>query len=146
MMMTGTSMVHSALSRRRPALPHQFRELHQAHGRLLGHRQSVSEQQVARVIWLFFLAGLHGYVVFSLACLRGVIFYAGLLLIPTLLATARLFGSRCNSDATNTEQHNDNGSASWHDDLLSMLATAATRSSLLQVVFSSCCSLCLSRF
>ena len=54
MMMTGTSMVHSALSRRRPALPHQFRELHQAHGRLLGHRQSVGEQQVARVIWLFF--------------------------------------------------------------------------------------------
>ena len=93
-----------------------------------------------------FLAGLHASVVFSLACLRGVIFHAGLLLIPTLLATARLFGSCCNSDATNTEQHNDNGSDSWHDDLLSMLATAATRSSLLRVVFSSCCSLCLSRF
>src|SRR5215510_2602454 len=71
-----------------------------------------------------FLAGLHAYVVFSLACLRGVIFHAGLLLIPTLLATARLLGSCCSSDATNTEQHNDNGSDSWHDELLSMLATA----------------------
>ena len=73
---------------------------------------------------LFSLAGFHAYVVFSLACLCGIIFRTRLLLLSTLLA-GRLFSSCC-SDATNTEQHNDNGSDSWHDDLLSMLATPSS--------------------
>jgi hypothetical protein len=66
---------------------------------------------------LFFLAGFHAYVVFGLACLCGIIFRAGSLLIPTLLAGVRLFGSCRRSDAANTEQRKDNGSDGWHGDL-----------------------------
>src|SRR6516165_3048895 len=75
---------------------------------------------IGRLIWLFFLAGLHAYVVFSLACLRRVIFRAGLLLLSTLLASARL-RSCCSGHAANTEHYNDNRSDRSHDDLLSML-------------------------
>src|SRR5262245_24972905 len=61
--------------------------------------------------------------------------------LSTLFAGVRLFSSCC-SDATNTEQHNDNGSDSWHDDLLSILATpsSVTVHGLANVVtdFSSC--------
>src|SRR5262249_52432366 len=88
-------------------------------------------------IWLFFLAGFHAYVVFGLACLCGVIFRTRLLLIATLLASAR-FSSCCSGDAANTEHHNDNRSDRSHDDLLSMLGNApyVTRSKLID--FSSC--------
>src|SRR5262249_27259528 len=74
---------------------------------------------------LFFLAGFHADAVFSLTCLCGIIFRAGLLLISTLLASAQ-FSSCCGRDAAHTEQHNDNGSDSWHDELLSLLATACS--------------------
>src|SRR5262245_16700123 len=89
---------------------------------------------IGQSIWLFFLAGFHAYVVFGLACLCGVIFRTRLLLISTLLASAR-FSSCCSGDAANTEHHNDNRSDRSHDDLLSMLATAscATRSKLIDL-------------
>src|SRR5260370_10322494 len=68
-------------------------------------------------MWLFFLAGFHAYVVFGLACLCGVIFRTRLLLISTLLTSARL-RSCCSGDAANAEHHNDNRSDRSHDDLL----------------------------
>jgi hypothetical protein len=74
----------------------------------------------ARAIRLFFLAGFHAYVVLSLACLHGIIFRAGLLLIPTLFAGVSWFSPCCSSDAAKTEQHEDDGSDNWHDDLLSL--------------------------
>src|SRR5262245_55474104 len=73
-----------------------------------------------RLTCLFLLAGFHAHVVFGLTCLRGIVFRAGLLLIPTLLAGVRLFSSCCRSDAANADQHKDHGSDSWHDDLLSI--------------------------
>src|SRR5262245_66151691 len=69
---------------------------------------------IGQSIWLFFLAGFHAYVVFGLACLCGVVFRTRLLLISTLLATARL-SSCCSGHAANTEHHNDNPSDRSHD-------------------------------
>src|SRR5262249_17555073 len=80
---------------------------------------------IGQSIWLFFLAGFHAYVVFGLACLCGVVFRTRLLLISTLLASARL-SSCCSGHAANTEHHNDNRCDRSHDDLLSMLATASS--------------------
>ena len=71
-------------------------------------------------IWLF-ATRFHAYIVFGLTCLCRIIFRAGLLLIATLLAT-RLFGPYC-SDATKTQQHDDNSGDCSHDDLLSMHPT-----------------------
>jgi hypothetical protein len=77
----------------------------------------------ATVIWLFSLTRFHAHIVFGLACLCRIIFCARLLLIATLLATARLFGLYC-SDAAKTEQHDDNSSDGSHGDLLSIQPTA----------------------
>src|SRR5262245_12231940 len=65
-----------------------------------------------RGIWLF-SAGFHAHVVFGLACLCRVVFCAGLLLVATLLAAARLFGL-CSGDAAHAEQR-DGGSNTSHD-------------------------------
>jgi hypothetical protein len=52
------------------------------------------------------------------------------LLIPTLFAGVSWFSPCCSSDAAKTEQHEDDGSDNWHDDLLS-LGVATTLKSLM---------------
>src|SRR5215467_604368 len=79
---------------------------------------------------LFLLATLHAYVVFSLAGFPSIVFHAGLLLFPTLLTAIRLLSLCCGSDAAQTEQNEDNRSGSFHDDLLSMVATTSCTSCL----------------
>src|SRR5262249_7203270 len=91
--------------------------------------RATSWRRIGGLISLFSLAGLHAYVVLSLACFRGIIFRTRLLLLPTLLA-GRLFSSCCSGDAAKTEHHNDNRSDRSHDDLLSMLGNRSLCNSL----------------
>src|SRR5262249_34994756 len=85
---------------------------------------------------LLLLAALHAYVVFSLAGLPRIIFYARLLLFSTLLTAIRLLSLYWRGDAAQAEYNEDIRSDQFHDDLLSMVLTAWSTSCLWLVIRS----------
>ncbi len=93
---------------------------------------ALSPPSPVRLTRLFLLAGLHAYVVFSLAGLRSIIFRAGLLLFSTLLTAIRLLSLYCGSDAAQTEQDEDSRSGRFHGDLPSKVPTASLRCQVAQ--------------